>query len=165
VTVSPTVEVSPSTQVHVVGESTTVECRASGRPQPRRKSTWSARARRSSAVRRVDLNHDASPRGRRQHDGRVPCVGSTSTTTQVHVVGDSTTVECRASGRPQPRISWQLNEHELHSSHLTYSLSGKCCRYLVLFVFFVTNRPVDTKIASLQLLSHIGRTLYVDAAY
>jgi len=103
VTVSPTVEVSPSTQVHVVGDSTTVECRSSGRPQPRRKSTWSATARRSSVVRRVDLNHDASPRGRREHDGRVSCVGSTSTTTQVHVVGDSTTVECRASGRPQPR--------------------------------------------------------------
>jgi len=142
VTVSPTVEVSPSTQVHVVGDSTTVECRASGRPQPRRKSTWSATARQSSAVRRVDLNHDASPRGRRQHDGRVSCVGSTSTTHQLAAQRARTTL-----------VSLDL----LAFRQVLPIFSS--------FRLFVTNRPVDTKIASLQLLSHIGRTLYVDAAY
>ena len=53
-----------------------------------------------------------------------------SPSTQVRSVGETATVTCHASGRPQPRISWQLNEQDLHSSHSHYLLTGKCSRAL-----------------------------------
>jgi len=46
--------------------------------------------------------------------------------TQIHSAGDTTTVNCHASGRPQPHISWQLNEQALQSSDSHYLLTGKC---------------------------------------
>jgi len=46
--------------------------------------------------------------------------------TQIHSAGETTTVNCQATGRPQPHISWQLNEQALHSSDSHYLLTGKC---------------------------------------
>ena len=56
----------------------------------------------------------------------VPVV-EVSPSTQIHAAGSTTTVHCRASGRPQPHISWQLNEQALQSSDDShYLLTGKC---------------------------------------
>jgi len=53
--------------------------------------------------------------------------------TQAHTAGQSTTINCHASGRPQPHIAWQLNEQDLQSSDLSHShylLTGKCAAWL-----------------------------------
>jgi len=59
--------------------------------------------------------------------GAVLPVVEVSPSTQIHVAGSTTTVHCRASGRPQAHISWRLNEQALHSADDSrYLLTGKC---------------------------------------
>jgi len=55
----------------------------------------------------------------------VPPTVEVSPSTQVESVGDSATVQCMASGRPPPRVSWQINEQDLEASHARYLLTGK----------------------------------------